>query len=168
MKAIDCRRSVRNYDVKKVDDAKVEKILRAAMQAPSAVNQQPWEFIVVRDKQTLKEIAQMSPYSKMIEKADGIIITLGNTQGLAASNMWEQDMAAATQNMLLEATELGLGTVWLGVSPLKERMEFIASRFNLASHLLPFSIVVFGYPEKEDANKYIDRFDPTRVHYEKY
>lgn len=97
------RRSIRRYKDQAVEQEKIDKILRAAMQAPSAVNQQPWEFIVVRDKENLKKLAGISAYSRMVADAPLAIVVLGNEARMRLQHNWEQDLSAATQNILLEA-----------------------------------------------------------------
>ena len=167
MKIIDERRSVRSYADRPVEPEKIEKLLRAAMQAPSAANQQPWEFIVVREPESLKKLAGLSPYSKMLAAAPLAFVLLGNKEKMAWPQIWQQDMGAAAENLLLEAVELGLGAVWLGVAPLEERMEFISRMFGLKETLDPFCVIPVGYPAGK-GNTFVDRYDPAKVHYEKY
>ncbi|NLL73261.1 MAG: nitroreductase family protein [Clostridiales bacterium] len=168
MEVIFNRRSIRRYKKQAVESEKIEKLLRAAMQAPSAANQQPWEFIVVQEKETLEKLSKISAYSKMTAEAPLAIVLLGNEDRMTLQLHWEQDLAAATQNILLEAAHLGLGGVWLGVAPMEERMEIISEIFNLKDKIKPFCVIPIGYPEENQNNKFIDRFDPDKVHYEKY
>ncbi|WP_425445942.1 nitroreductase family protein [Dethiothermospora halolimnae] len=165
MKEIFNRRSIRKYKDKKVEKEKIERMLRAAMQAPSAVNQQPWEFIVVENKETLKKLSQISPYSKMVENAPVAFVILFRKEGIPVPSMIQQDMGAATQNLLLEATHLGLGAVWLGVYPVQDRMDSIRSLLEIPDNLESFAVVPVGYPDGQE-NKFVDRFDESRVHYE--
>lgn len=162
------RRSIRKYKDVKVEDEKIEKLLRAAMQAPSAGNQQPWEFIVIQNKEKLLQLSNLSIYAKPLESAPLAIIVLANKDRMRFSENWEQDLGAATQNILLEAVELDLGSVWLGVAPGEERMNFIKEMFNLNENIKPYSVIAVGYPMEDEENKFIDRFDETRVHYENY
>lgn len=166
MNTIFDRRSIRKYQEKRVEDEKVERILRAAMQAPSAGNQQGWEFIVVRDKETLTKLADISPYSKMIGDSDVTIIVLGNKGEMKWPQYWEQDLGAATQNLILQAVEEGLGSVWLGVAPEKDRMTYVREIFDLPEGVEPFAAIPMGYPVGE--NKFIDRWDEKKVHFENY
>ncbi len=166
MEIIFKRKSIRNYSNKKVEGEKIEKILRAAMQAPTAGNQQEWEFIVVDDKEVLHSLANVSPYSTFLKNAPLAIIVLGNKNRMIYPENWEQDLGAACQNILLEATYLNLGSVWLGVAPLVERMNFIKNLFSLPENLIPFSIIGIGYPAKE-INSNNNRFDLTKVHFNK-
>ena len=163
MNTIFDRRSIRRYEERRVEDEKVERILRAAMQAPSAGNQQGWEFIVVRDRKTLIKLADISPYSKMIGDSDVTIIVLGNKREMKWPQYWEQDLGAAAQNLMLQAVEEGLGSVWLGVAPERDRMDHVKKIFD---GIEPFAAIPLGYPVGE--NKFIDRWDEKKVHFEKY
>ncbi len=168
MNEIFTRRSIRSFAQKKIEDEKITKILHAAMQAPSAGNQQPWEFLVIRDKESLSELSKYNPYAASLLEADVGIILFGNEKLMKHPTMWEQDLGAATQNLMLEATAQGLGTVWLGAAGKKERADYISSMFNLPSHILPYAVISVGYPKNENANHFVDRFDENRIHYEKY
>lgn len=166
MNEIFTRRSIRTFEERKVEKEKIDTLIRAIMQAPSAGNQQPWEVLVVENKEMLKKLSLMSPYSKMIEKAAVAFVLLGNEKAMRFPENWEQDMSAATQNLLLQAVELELGAVWLGVAPLKDRMSYIKEILDLPGHIKPFSVVPMGYSKEE--NKFVDRFDEAKVHYESY
>lgn len=167
MNSILTRRSIRKYEDKPVEKEKIEKLLRAAMQAPSAGNQQPWEFIVLQDKENLKKLSLMSPYSKLIENAPTAIVLLANEERMKFPSIWQQDMGAAAENILLEAVEQGLGAVWLGVAPIEDRVNYIKEMFNLKEAIIPFCVIALGYP-KDEENRFVDRYDETRVHYEKF
>lgn len=160
------RRSIRRYQEKMVEDTKIDRIIRAGMQAPSAVNQRGWEFLVVKNKETLKKLSRMSLYSEMVEGSGAAIIVLGNKKDMTYPQYWEQDLSAATQNILLEAVDQGLGAVWLGVAPEKERMLYIKEVFDLPEGVEVFAVVAMGYPV--DENKFVDRFEENKVYYEKY
>lgn len=166
MEIINKRRSIRSYKDIKVEKEKIEKLLRAAMQAPSAFNQQAWEFIVVEDKETLKKISNMSPYSKAVESSPLTFIVLANRDNMKVPECWQQDLGAATENLLLEAVELGLGGVWMAVAPIEERISYIKDMFNLPENIIPYSVIPVGYPVDEP--KFIDRYDSNKVHYEKW
>lgn len=168
MNAIFKRRSIRKYKDQPVEKEKIEKLLRAAMQAPSAGNQQPWEFIVIQDKEKLKKLSLMSPYSNLIGAAPVAFVLLANEEKMKFPENWQQDMGAATENILLEAVDLELGTVWLGVTPLEDRTNYVKEMFGLKENLRPYCVIALGYPADGEENKFIDRYDKTRVHYEKY
>lgn len=160
------RRSIRKYTDKNVSDENVETLLRAAMAAPSAGNEQPWEFIVLRDKTIMEEITKVHPYSKMLLNTNVAIIVCGDVSKERFKGNWALDCSAATQNILLAAQDIGLGSVWLGVYPDNERVEAVKNILNLPSNVIPLSIVPIGYPdEKKDSQ---DRFDKTRIHNERW
>lgn len=165
MNAIFTRTSVRSYEERPVEAEKIDKILRAAMAAPSAVNQQPWEFYVVTDKALLEKLATASPYATMTAKAPTAIVLCSRTENIIVPELVDVDMAIATENILLEVEALGLGGVMLGIAPFADRMEKVAKALSLPESLRPFTIVPFGYPAKK--NPQSDRYDEQRVHYVK-
>jgi nitroreductase len=161
------RRSIRKFLNKPVEKEKIEQLLRAAMQAPSAGNQQPWEFIVVEDRQALDRLSQMSPYSKPVAGSAVTLVLLANESRLTIPTAWQQDLGAATENLLLEAVHLGLGAVWLGVSTSDASVAFIRKLYGLPDGIKPFGLVAAGYPDGQK-NEFVDRYRPEKVHYEKY
>jgi nitroreductase len=138
------------------------------MQAPSAGNQQPWEFIVLQNKENLKKLSLMSPYSKPIADAPLAFILLASEERMRYPENWEQDMGAAAENVLLEAVDLELGAVWLGVVPLEDRVNYVREMFGLKDNISPYCVIAIGYSADGQENKFIDRYDERRVHYEKY
>ncbi len=165
MKTIDIRRSVRRYEETIIPMEKIDAMLRAAMQAPSAGNQQPWEFVVVRNGLILDVLSKVSPFAGLIANAPLAIVLLCNKDRLKKPDMWQQDMAAATENLLLEAVYQELGAVWIGVAPLEERMNHVKLALNLSENLIPFCVLAIGVPSEGHNNKFIDRFDLTRISY---
>jgi nitroreductase len=152
-----------------VEQDKITRILRAGFEAPSAHNQRPWEFVVLTAGEDLRAVASMSPYAKMADKAGAAIaacVNLNLRGDLTPEEMWVQDLSAATENMLLQIVEEGLGGVWLGWYPNTGRVEALARYLGLPASILPFSVVVLGYPAKPLPTG--DRFDPSRVHYGRY
>jgi len=164
MNAIFKRTSVRNYENKQVENEKIESLLKAAMAAPSAGNQQPWEFYVVTDKNKLKELAKCSPYAECTGDAPMAVVTCYRKE-LMMPEYAEIDMSACTENILLEAEELGLGAVWLGIAPLADRMKRVRQIMDIPENLEAFSIIPCGYPIRKAKQQ--DRFDHERVHYVK-
>lgn len=160
------RRSIRSFTDQEVVDETVKILLRAAMQAPSAGNQQPWRFVVVRDRQVLEKLADMSPYAGAAAGAALAVVVLGDAAGCPFAQNWAQDCAAATQNLLLEATHQGLGSVWLGVYPEKDREEKVARVLNVPEGITPFAVVALGYSKQ--ANEFVDRYDPEKVRFESF
>lgn len=165
MNAIYTRRSVRSFLEKDIEQEKVEKLLRAAMQAPSAWGQAASEFIVVQNREVLGELAKFSPYSGSLTKAPLGIIVLGNLDKMKMPEYIQQDLGAATQNILLEAVELELGGVWYGTMPEEEYMTHVRNMFELPENLVPYSIVGVGYPKRDNANTFVDRYDESKVTY---
>ncbi|WP_409199920.1 nitroreductase family protein [Methanobrevibacter sp. DSM 116169] len=169
MEAINKRRSIRKYSDKQVEDEKIDKLLRAAMQAAgSRLGSEPWEFIVVKDKNTIQKLSEMSPNAKLVSGANVAIVLLANMDRVHYPLVWQQDMAAAAENLLLEASYLDLGAVWIGTAPVQERMDYLSELFNLGENIRPFNIISIGYPAEGQENKFLDKYDETRVHYEKY
>lgn len=166
MENIYTRRSIRTFLDKKVEKEKIENLLRAGMQAPSACNQQPWEFVVIESEETKKELSKMSPNSKPVDLAPLCIVLLNRKNDLQREQMVDQDMGACSQNILLEVVEQGLGAVWVGVKGVPERVEFLSKTLGLPENIEAFSIIAIGYSDSE--NKFVDRFDENRIHFEKY
>jgi nitroreductase len=163
MSSIFKRVSVRDYQDKEVEDKKIELILKAAMAAPSAGNQQPWEFYVVKNKTLLQQLSSTSMYAGCAKKAAFAIVTCYRTEGLKYDAYAQIDMSVCCENILLEAAEQGLGAVWLGVAPIKERMDSVSGILNVPDTLKAFAIIPCGYPVKEIKQQ--DRYDKSRVHY---
>lgn len=163
MKAIMNRRSIRKYTSQEVTDEQVQILLQAAMCAPSAGNEQPWHFIVVRDRQLLDQVPEYHPYSSMIKQATVAILICADTRlSKYDLDLWVQDCAAATENLLLAVQDLGLGAVWLGVYPLPARVEGLRRLFNIPEAVFPFALVPVGYPAEHKEGQ--DRYRKDRVH----
>lgn len=166
------RRSIRKYVPRPVSNELVEQIIRCGMQAPSASNEQPWQFIVVRNRETLNAITRFHPYSQMLKGADVAIVVCGDTQKEVFSGYWVQDCSACMQNMLLAAESikgddgLELGAVWLGVYPIEDRVKNLQALLELPDHVIPLGIMPVGY--KGEKKEIADRFIPDRIHYEKW
>ncbi|MDR3063401.1 MAG: nitroreductase family protein [Methanobrevibacter sp.] len=170
MKTLFTRRSIRKYNQElNIEDEKIDKLLKAACQAPgSRLGSEPWEFIVVRNKETLKKLSEMSPNAKLVAKANVAIVLLANMDRVHYPLVWQQDMSAAATNILNEAAYLGLGGVWIGTAPVEERMNYLSKLFGLKDNIRPFNIISLAYPAEGEENKFIDKYDASRVHYEKY
>jgi nitroreductase len=170
MSAIFERRSVRGFLSKPVEPEKIDRILRAAFEAPSAHNRRPWEFIVITAEEDRKAIAAMSPYAKMLPKAAAAIVPCANLKLGESAELndvwWVQDLSAATENILLQICDEGLGGVWLGWYPDESRVKAFSVRFGLPDHIIPFSVVALGYPA--NPVKTAGRFNPSLVHYGAY
>ncbi|MCP1223717.1 nitroreductase family protein [Sebaldella sp. S0638] len=166
MNSIFARRSIREFLDKPVESEKIDQILRAGMQAPTARNQRAWEFIVVTSQEDKEKVSQMSPFSKLAAKAAVLIILVGNKDKMTVPEKWQQDMGACTQNMLLQIVKEDLGGVWLGVYPTQERVDALKDIFNLPDNIIPFGVVCFGYSDKK--NTFKDRYDESAVHWDKF
>lgn len=162
MSGIFHRVSVRKYQNKLVEEEKISKMLRAAMAAPSARNQQPWEYYVVTNKEKIVELSKTSPYATCVKEAPLVFVACyrNNT---AAPNYAQIDMSASVENLLLQADELGLGAVWIGIAPIEERMEAVAKVIDLPERLSAFALISCGYPGETRPQQ--DRFEESRVHY---
>jgi nitroreductase len=167
------RRSIRNYIDKEVENDKIILLLKTAMAAPTAANRQPWEFIVVTDKEKLNELRSTLRQGQY--NAPSAIVVCGNME-LAFSNkdkeIWTQDCSAAIENMILAAVELGLGSVWIGLYPTLSKCKSVCKVLNIPDHVIPMSVVYFGYPaeQKEPRTQYNEKriywqeYEPTRKH----
>ncbi len=158
------RISVRKYKDRPVEPEKIEQILRAGMQAPSACNQQPWEFYVVTDREKIQALSESTPYSKCAAGAPVLIVPVYREK-CAVPEYAQIDMSIAQENMWLEADELELGGVWLGIAPIEERMKAVEDILQIPEGLRAFSIFAFGYPAEKRPQQ--DRFDKNRIHYVK-
>src|SRR4030042_508195 len=161
IEAIITRRSIRHYIRRDVDKSLTDLLLKSAMYAPSARNEQPWHFIVIDQVELFEKIMKVHPYAKMLSEAGAAILVCGDEKLELSKGYWPVDCAAATQNLLLAAYSLGLGAVWLGVYPRRERQGGIREIFRLPANIQPFSLVSVGYPAEE--KDIPDRFKEERI-----
>jgi nitroreductase len=161
IEAIQTRRSIRKFTPEPVPEESIQKLLEAAMFAPSAGNQQPWHLIVVDDRELLDQIPSVHPYSKMVRQVGTAIVVCGNLQRERHKGYWTQDCAAATQNLLLAARALGLGAVWLGVHPRDERVTGLRALLGLPDHIVPLALVPVGHPAEDKGP--VERYDEAKV-----
>lgn len=160
------RVSVRRFTDAPVTDDELTAILHAAMSAPSGVNKQPWEFIVVDDRDLLNQLADVLPYAKMTANAPVAIVVCGNKERFLPGvddNLWEQDCSAASENILLAAHALGLGGVWTCLYPHQERIEPVRSILNIDDRLIPFNLIPIGHPVSDHAP--MNKWHADRVHF---
>ena len=160
------RTSVRAYTDQKVEKAKIEKLLRAAMAAPTAVNKQPWHFVVIEDKHILEQIAEEIPTAKMAARAPLAITVCGDMKKALdgeGRDFWIQDASAATENLLLAAHAMGLGAVWTSVYPIKDKVEATRALLKLPETIVPLGTIVIGYPKEKPLPK--DKWKPENVSY---
>ena len=162
LETIHTRRSIREYQERPVPDELVDKIIRAAMMAPSAGNARPWQFVVITDATLKAQIPHIHPHASMAAEAPVSILVCGDPALERYPGNWIADCSAATQNLLLAAHEKGLGSVWCGVYPNEERIVAFRKAFGLPARVVPLSLNVIGYPaEKKTAE---DRYRQDRVH----
>lgn len=157
------RVSIRKYEDRQVEREKLMKILRAGMQAPSAGNQQPWEFYVVTRPESIQALAKSHIYAGCAADAPVLIVSVYRKEGLWVPEYAQIDMAIAQENMWLETDALGLGGVWLGIAPVQERMDIVAEILDLPDNVEAFSIFALGYPAEQKSQQ--DRFDESRIHF---
>lgn len=166
IEAILSRRSIRKYRDDPLLDLVVNEILRAAMSAPSAGNEQPWHFVVIRDRETLDRIPDVHPHAKMLKEAPVAVLICGDLGLEMHKGFWVQDCSAATENMLIAARSKGLGAVWLGIYPREDRVEGLRRMLDIPKSVIPFALVPLGHPAEEKPKE--DRFNIDRIHLERW
>jgi nitroreductase len=166
IEAILTRRSIRRYAPDPVPDSVVADVLRAAMSAPSAGNQQPWHFVVVASRSLREAIPTFHPYAQMVPEAPMAIVVCGDLRLETYKGYWVQDCAAATQNILLAAHAKGLGAVWVGIYPNAERVQPLQRLLNLPPSVIPLALVPLGFPAERVPPT--TRWDPSRIHHDRW
>ncbi len=172
IEAIMKRKSVRNYTEREIDDETMDIILQAGMSGPTCVNARDWQFLVVRDRQTLQKMAEANgrPAWPLTKAAAGILICGDLDRAFrVAPDYWIIDGAIAGQNMILAAADLGIGSVWLGTYPQMDRVKAQAALFGLPETVIPHSVIAFGYPaEGEELTVRTHPDEPDRIHMEQW
>ncbi|MBI5540856.1 MAG: nitroreductase family protein [Bacteroidia bacterium] len=166
MEAYDCiisRRSIRKYNSEPVSKEDIEQLLKAASYAPSANNYQPWQFLVITEREMLDKLSVVHPYAKMLTQAQVAIMVCGDYDIQTELGYQVVDCCAATQNILLAAHSIGLGTVWLGLYPRQERITDMRKIFNLPENITPISLVAIGHHNEEKPIP--ERFNKEKIHY---
>ena len=163
MKEIFERVSIRKYEDRPVEKEKIEAVLKAAMAAPSAGNQQPWEFWVVSDREKINALSQISPYSGCAKGAPVVLVTCSRDADAMFPEMIPTDLAIATENAWLEITAQGMGGVWLGTAPLEDRMKQVEEILGIPECIRAYALLPFGYPA--EARRQQDRYDESRIHW---
>lgn len=162
------RKSVRNFTGEPVSREDLDKILKAAMSAPTAVNKQPWSFIVVTDRQMLDKLSDSLPSAKMLYKAGAAIIVCAIPEK-AYNGLTEFaviDCSLAGENILLAIEYLGLGGLWTAAYPSPERMNTVRSILEIPENIIPLNVIPIGHPEGETKPK--DKFKPENIHWGKW
>jgi len=161
------RRSIRKYTDQSIEPEKLELLLKAAMAAPSAMNCKPWEFVVVTEPETLDQFRKRLIFGN--RNAPAAIVVCGNpslSTNPAARLCWVQDCSAATENILIAAVSLGLGTVWVGIHPVAEFVRIVREIAGLPRTITPLGLIYIGYPAEEKPAR--TQYEEKRVHMEKY
>jgi nitroreductase len=162
------RRSIRAFTAETVSPAQVEMLLEAAMAAPSAANRKPWHFVVVTDAGVRAKLAEVHPYAQMVLQSPLAIVPCGEPALSIPDRQdyWVQDLAAATENILLAATGMGLGAVWCGVHPVPERVRDVRGVLGISEGVIPFALIAVGHPA--EAKEARTQYDPGRVHRDRW
>lgn len=163
------RKSVRNYTGDPVTKSCLLVLLKAGMAAPSARNRQPLAFVVVKERKILDGLGAGLPYTKMLSSAGAAIVVCGDASvdlQPGATDLWYQDAAAATENILLMAEAMGLGAVWSALYPYPEREGHARKMLALPPAVTPFSIIPVGHPSGVDLPK--DKFRVEKIHWERW
>lgn len=158
------RRSVRKFTNQTVNKELIDEILHAAMSGPSACNRCPWEFFVITNEEVLERLKNSSKFTKMDSKL--AIVVCGNLINALPKDMaeyWIQDCSAATENILLRVTDLGLGAVWCGIYPQKRAISKVCELLNLDKNIIPLNLIYIGYPVEEPEAR--DQYDINKIHY---
>ena len=163
LQAIKTRRSIRKFSDKPISSEIIRELLEAAMFAPSAGNEQPWQFIVLDDRKFLDEVPTICATASMCRQAPLAILVCSDSSLEKYPGFWVQDCSAAMENLLLAAHALGLGAVWAGVYPMNDRVEAFRNRLYLPEEITPFALAVLGYPNEDPATP--KRYKEERVHY---
>ena len=165
---IHSRKSVRNFTGEAVSKADLEKILKAGMAAPTAVNMQPWYFVVVTERKQLDALGAGLPYAKMLGKAGAAIIVCAEPK--SAFNRSEQfaviDASLASENILIAVEAIGLGAVWTAAYPEKDRMEHVRKVLGIPQEIIPLNVIPVGHPTGEDLPK--NKYKKEKIHWEKW
>lgn len=163
MRTIYKRRSIRKFQDRSVEREKILKVLEAGMNAPSAMNQQPWQFVVIDDQNIIEKVLEVHPFARPAKEAPVSILVCGDLEKELAEGYWPIDCAAAVQNMLLEVTDIGLGGCWLGIYPKPERVACLKEALSVPETIVPFALIAVGYPAEDKEEKKL--FDSSRIKY---
>ncbi|MEG0773795.1 nitroreductase family protein [Clostridium sp.] len=167
IEAIYKRRSIRNFLDKRVEKDIIITLLKAATAAPTAANCQPWEFIVIDEVEKLSKLKDKLVFARY--NAPVAIVVCGNMKLSfkgPSQEMWVQDCSAAIENILIAATSIGLGSVWIGIYPLENNITPLKKILNIPEYVIPLGIVYVGYPEEEKEAR--TRFNEKRIYWQEY
>ncbi|HUU00467.1 MAG TPA: nitroreductase family protein [Myxococcota bacterium] len=166
LEAIFSRRSIRKFTNQPIDDDRIELLLEAAMVAPSARDTRSWQFVVIRDRELLSKVPEVHPYASMVPEAALAILVCADTRLESIEGYWAINCATACENILLQAQHMGLGAVWLGVYPRKERIDSLRKLCAVPEPVVPFALLAIGYPAEHKPPA--ERYDQARIHQNRY
>lgn len=158
------RRSIRKYWPQPIEDSLMEQVLTAGFYAPTAKGAKPWHFVIVQDRQTIDKMLEIHPAMTAAKTAPCVIVVCGDCQ--KSPDYWPADCAAATQNILLSAAALGLGTCWCGLHPRTERMRQVGTLLHLPESIKVYSAITIGYPDESVGQP--QRFNAQCIHHERW
>lgn len=162
------RKSVRNFTGQPVDTETLTRIVKAGMAAPTAVNRQPWSFVIVRDKIGMENLASGLPYAKMLDKAGAAIVVCALPEKAFQKKIEFAilDASCASENILLAIEALGLGGVWTAVYPEPDRMALVRNVLGIPEDVIPLNVIPVGYPVGTEKPQ--DKFKAENIHWEKW
>ena len=163
LKEIHQRQSIRKYQKKEIEPKKLQEVLKAAMNAPTARNAQSWRFMVITNREALNSMSNLQPYTNMMKTAPCAIMVLGDRNASQPDEYLYCDCSAAIENMCIEAVNQGLGTCWCAIGPSPERIQNFKEYYHIEEHLLPIAVVAIGYPD--ETKPLADRFDEKKISY---
>ncbi len=166
LKAIHSRRSIRKYTDQAISEAELTELIKAAMDAPSALDEQPWQFVVITEPSLLKEIPQYHNHSDLVAGAPAAILVCGDRDKEKLPGFWVQDCAACAQNILLAAHAKDLGAVWIGVYPTEANVIGLQKMFSLPETIVPFALIALGHPDEPYPEK--KNFDPKNIYWNQF
>ncbi len=162
IEALNTRRSIRTFTSRPVSMDLVRELIRCAMHAPSAGNEQPWHFLILTNREVLNRIPDFHPYAGMAAEAPVAILVCGDPRQEKHPGMWVQDLSAATENLLLAAHAKGLGAVWVGIHPREDRVLATRKLIDLPEAVIPFALIPLGHPAEKAEPE--DRYRPELIH----
>ena len=171
MEAILTRRSIRKYKKEAITQKEIDQLIRAAMRAPSTINNRDWAFVVVDDPKVLNALADgLNGNAEMLREAPLAIVVCGdlNLALKSAKEFWIVDTCLAAENILLAAHDMGLGSVYLGVFPRETKMRNVSKALNLPDHLVPLTVLPIGHPDETKPSREEESYDPEKIHYNQY
>ncbi|NVN93048.1 MAG: nitroreductase family protein [Desulfuromonadales bacterium] len=165
---IHSRKSVRSFTGAPISRENLEKIVRAGMAAPTAVNKQPWSFVVVTEKKTINTLAAGLPTARGIEKAGAVIIVCAEPEKahMQSKDLAVVDASLASENILLATEALGLGGHWTASFPYEDKMKHVRAVLGIPANIIPLNVILVGVPTGEDKPK--DKYQKDKIHWGKW